>query len=495
MMVGNNNLSRASSTGIMKTSMRRLSIGLRLTLWYLAIFAVAQLVFGAGMWLILRHNLYDMVDDGLAAQVDDLKSFLEAQKKDASIAKLQEETHEAYDIEHSGDYLAIYVDESQAIYRSTFLDAHPAALLAPDQVKRPMLKSRKIDGQPYRFTYAKLNNVNGHVYTVEIGVPAGDVVATLAQFRTYLLMFAPLLLVAAAGGGYWLSRRALSPVDALVRGAREVSGTNLSGRLQKLDTGDELQRLADTLNEMLDRIESAFLRITQFTADASHELRTPISLIRTEAELALRRSRENAEYKESMRHNLVEAERTTALIEQLLSMARADSGRETLHLQPVDLRETLRGVVAGWQQVATIRNLQFSARVDVPDFFVFVMGDEMLLRRLADILLDNAFKYTSSPGSVHLSLESKSERMVIQVQDSGVGIEKEDQSKIFERFYRVDKARSRAQGGAGLGLAIAQWIVTQHRGSIGVESRPGHGATFRVELPTIAAPVQNPLPA
>jgi heavy metal sensor kinase len=326
-----------------------------------------------------------------------------------------------------------------------------------------------------------------------MGVPAEDVVETLTQFRSYLLVFAPLLLLAAAGGGYWLSRRALSPVDVLVRSAREVSGTNISGRLQKLDTGDELQRLSDTLNEMLDRIESAFLRVTQFTADASHELRTPISLIRTEAELALRRSRGEAEYKESLRHILLEAERTTALIEQLLSMARADSGRETLHLQPVDLRQTLRSVVDGWQQVATIRNLRFSATIESSEFYV--LGDEMLLRRLADILLDNAFKYTSSPGEVRLSLEAKDESAAILVQDSGVGIEEEDQSKIFERFYRVDKSRSRAQGGAGLGLAIAQWIVTQHRGTIAVQSYPGRGTTFRVELPMIASPVRNPLPA
>ena len=472
--------------------MRRLSIGVRLTLWYLAIFAVAQIAFGVGMWLILRHNLYDMVDDGLAAQVDDVKSFLEAQKKDASIAKLQEETHEAYDIEHSGDYLAVYADDAQVIYRSTFLEAHPSALMPPDQIKRPIMKSRRIDGRPFRFTFAKLN-INGHVFTVEMGVPAEDVVETLTQFRSYLLVFAPLLLLAAAGGGYWLSRRALSPVDVLVRSAREVSGTNISGRLQKLDTGDELQRLSDTLNEMLDRIESAFLRVTQFTADASHELRTPISLIHTEAELALRRSRGEAEYKESLRHILLEAERTTALIEQLLSMARADSGRETLHLQPVDLRQTLRSVVDGWQQVATIRNLRFSATIESSEFYV--LGDEMLLRRLADILLDNAFKYTSSPGEVRLSLEAKDESAAILVQDSGVGIEEEDQSKIFERFYRVDKSRSRAQGGAGLGLAIAQWIVTQHRGTIAVQSYPGRGTTFRVELPMIASPVRNPLPA
>ena len=476
----------------MKPGRTRLSIGVRLTLWYLAIFALAQVVFGAGMWFILRHNLYDLVDDGLEAQIDDLKSFLEAQKKDATFAKLQEEVQEAYGIEHSGDYLVIYADGGQLVYRSAFLEAHQSDLFPPDLIKRPIMRSRRIEGHPLRFALQKLS-INGHTFTVEMGAPADDVVETLHLFRNYLLLFAPLLLLVAAGGGYWLSRRALSPVDALVRTAREVRGTNLNSRLQKLETGDELQRLSDTLNEMLDRIESAFLRITEFTADASHELRTPVALIRTEAELALRRSRGEAEYKESLRHILLEAERTTVLIEQLLSLARTDSGRESLHLQPVDLRQTLHSVVDGWQQVASVRNLQFSASLDVPESFV--LGDDTLLRRLADILLDNAFKYTPSPGSVQLSLESRGESAVVTVQDSGIGIAQEEQSKIFERFYRVDKARSRAQGGAGLGLAIAQWIATQHRGTIAVDSRPGHGSIFRVELPMIPVPVQNAQPA
>ena len=198
---------------------------------------------------------------------------------------------------------------------------------------------------------------------------------------------------------------------------------------------------------MLDRIEASFRRITEFTADASHELRTPVSLIRTEAELALRRSRGEAEYKESLRHILLEAERTTALIEQLLALARADSGRETLHMQPVDLRATLRGVVESWRQMAEIRNLQFSANISAEDSFV--MGDEAALRRVADILLDNAFKYTAQPGSVELSLEQKGDRVMMTVRDSGIGIAEQDKEKIFERFYRVDKARSREQGGAG----------------------------------------------
>jgi heavy metal sensor kinase len=472
--------------------MKRLPIGLRLTLWYLGIFALGELAFGAGMWLILRHHLYDIVDDGLESQIDDLKNFFEAQKKNATVAKLQEETEESYAIEHSGDYLEIYLETGDLIYRSEFLKENPWLLLPPDSIHRPVVRSRRIEHRHFRFLYTKLP-ANGHVYSVELGDPDDDAVETLQLFGTYLLMFAPLLLLVGAAVGYWLSRRALSPVDALVNTARDVSASNLSSRLQKLETGDELERLSDTLNEMLDRIEAAFRRITVFTADASHELRTPVSLIRTEAELALRRSRGEAEYKDSLRHILLEAERTSVLIEQLLTLARADSGRETLDWQALDLRQTLTGVADAWRQVALIRDLKFSTGIDDP--CGMVLGDETLLRRLVDILLDNAFKYTPSPGSVRLGLEQSGDVAVIVVEDSGMGVAEEEQNKIFERFYRVDKARSRAQGGTGLGLAIAQWIVTQHRGSISVESRLGSGATFRVKLPLSPARATIPLPA
>ncbi len=471
--------------------MRKPSIGLRLTLWYVVIFALAQLIFGGGMWFILRHRLYDIVDDNLEDQVDDLKKFMEAQKTNASITKLQEEAAEAYGLEHSGNFLQIYLGNGQWLYRSPFLQANRLATLEPGTVGKPFFEDRRLGGRPFRFIVERLE-ANGHVYTVETGSLTDDVVETLSTFRSYLLMFAPLVLLLAASGGYWLSRRALSPMDALVRTARAIGGANLSGRLEKLNTGDELQRLSDTLNEMLDRIETAFLRITQFTADASHELRTPISLVRTEAELALRRSRGEAEYREALRHILLEAERTTSLIEQLLSLARADSGRETLNLQPVDLPEILREVIEGWRQVATVRNLQFSASIEEGE--LSVLGDEAALRRVTDILLDNAFKYTPSPGTVNLSLEQKGDNAVIAVRDSGVGIAEAEQDKIFERFYRVDKARSRDLGGAGLGLAIARWIVSQHRGSVVVESSTGKGSTFRIELPLAPATIKRALP-
>lgn len=462
--------------------MKRLSIGLRLTLWYVAIFALAQLIFGVGMWFILRHHLYDIANDTLENQADDVKNFMAAQKPDASTAKLQEETAEEYDLEHSGAYLQIYSGNGRWIYRSPFLVANPLATFEPGAVEKRFFEDRQLGGQPLRFIVDKLE-VNDQVYTVETGLLIDDVVGTLSAFRAYLLMFAPLVLTVAAGGGYWLNRKALSPVDALVRTARLISGTNLSGRLEKVNTGDELQRLSDTLNEMLDRIETAFLRITQFTADASHELRTPISLVRTEAELALRRSRSEVEYQEALRHILLEAERTTSLIEHLLALARADSGGEVLHLDEVDLHKMLAVVSEGWKRVAAESNLQFTASIAPKE--LFVLGDQAALRRVVDILLDNAFKYTPSPGTVNLSLIQDGEYAVIDVQDSGVGIAVNEQDRIFERFYRVDKARSRAFGGAGLGLAIARWIVSQHNGSITIESNLGQGSIFRLRLSRI----------
>ncbi|PYX53303.1 MAG: two-component sensor histidine kinase [Acidobacteria bacterium] len=482
--------------------MRKLSIGMRLTLWYLAIFALAQLVFGAGMWLVLRHHLYDLVDDNLEREVDDLNNLLHAQKTNKTLAGLRHELTEEYALEHSGDYLQVYLADGEMIYQSPFLQAYPLhrwkpgtvtpAVVKPGHRRRPSYEDLRLGGKPLRFATQDID-IEGTVYIVQTGLITHDVLKTLSRFRLYLLMFAPMLLLVAAGGGYWLSRRALSPVDALVRTARSITGTTLSSRLEKLNTGDELQRLSDTLNEMLDRIELAFRRVTQFTADASHELRTPISLVRTEAELALRRSRGESEYKEALQHILLEAERTTSLIEELLALARADAGRETLNLHPVDVREILREVVEGWRRVAKISNLQFSDSIEARESLV--LADEAALRRAIDILLDNAFKYTPSPGTVHLSLEQQNDKVVITVRDTGVGIAAEEQGKVFERFYRVDKARSRDMGGAGLGLSIAQWIVQQHAGKIEVESSLSKGSIFRVELPLTTVALQNPLPA
>jgi heavy metal sensor kinase len=468
---------------------KKLSIGLRLTLWYLAIFLIAEVIFGVGMWLILRQNLFDIADGIIEGQASDLERFLQA-RKDLPTAQLQAEISEDYRIERSEDYLQISDAGGNSIYRSQFFEEHSLPPLTPDDLDRPLYQNRKLGHERFRLL-SKQIEVNGRVFIVRIGHPMHEETETLDAFRGYLLWFAPLLLLAASAGGYWLSRRALAPVDALARTARTISGHNLSSRLEPLHTGDELQRLSDTLNEMLARIESAFLRITEFTADASHELRTPIALIHTEAELALRRSRDEAEYREALRHILLEADRTAKLIEELLSLARSDSGREALDLHPIDLLPTLRESASKWNQVASLHNLEFEQHLEVQR--LPVMGDENALRRVIDILLDNALKYTPAPGKVTLSAEQQPSRVVVTVEDSGIGVAPEDQARIFERFYRIDKARSRELGGAGLGLAIAQWIVQLHKGSITVKSEMGKGSVFQVEIPaTTPSPQTDP---
>jgi heavy metal sensor kinase len=459
---------------------KRLSIGSRLTLWYLAIFLLAELIFGVGMWFILRQNLYDIADQVLKDQASDLERFLQA-RQNVSTPELEAEISEDYKIESSEDYLQISDVDGDLIYRSRFLEDYPLPPVPVDPQGKPRYENRKLGHRRFRFI-SKRMLAGERVYTVQLGHPMHEEIETLDDFRRYLLGFAPILLLGASGVGYWLSHRALAPVDALARTARTISGHNLSSRLETLTTGDELQRLSDTLNEMLARIESAFLRVTEFTADASHELRTPIALIHTEAELALRRSRDESEYREALQHILVESDRTARLIEELLALARADSGGEALNIQSLDLAVLLKESASKWAQVASLRNLQFEDRLQgrLP-----VMGDASALRRVVDILLDNAFKYTPVPGKVTLSAEEINGRVVVSIEDTGVGIAPEDQARIFERFYRVDKARSRELGGAGLGLAIAQWIVQLHKGSITVKSELGRGCLFQVDLPAV----------
>jgi len=459
---------------------KRLSIGLRLTLSYVLLFAVTQLIFGLGMWMVLKIHLYDIADDTLENQIDDAQHFLKAQPQDATMAKLKEEITETYVLEHSGDYLQIQEEQGAWIYRSLFFEQNSVPTAVSHELQKPRYEDRRIAGRHFRFL-TEIVDIGGRRFLVQTAIPEGDILGTLRSFRRNLLLSAFIILLLAAGVGFWLSRRALAPVDAITRTARNINAGNLNSRLEKLNTGDELQRLSDTLNEMLARIDAAFQRVSQFTADASHELRTPISLMRTEAEIALRKSRDQGEYQEALHHILLEAERTSALIEKLLSLARADAGRESLALRRLDLQQIAQAVAADWRQAILASHHNFVENLGSKA--LFIDADRTSLVRLLNILLDNAVKYTPPNGSIELGLVEENGQAVLAVKDSGIGISDDDQPKIFERFYRADKARSRELGGAGLGLAIAHWIVGQHKGAISVDSSLGEGSLFIVRLP------------
>jgi heavy metal sensor kinase len=303
----------------------------------------------------------------------------------------------------------------------------------------------------------------------------------LDHFRGVLLLLIPMLLLLASAGGYWMSRRALAPVVQITQTAERIGSRDLSSRLAVPQSHDELQHLSETLNGMLERLEAAFRRITQFTADASHELRTPVALMRTTAELSLRKPRAEADYRGALTQILRELETTSALIENLMLLARADSGVEALHFASVDLSETLREVCRQGRVLAQGKQIRFQE--EIANSPVIVEGDTQALQRLFLILFDNAVKYTPAGGSVTVSLTDANRFAVAEIRDTGIGISQAELPHIFERFYRADRARSREMGGVGLGLSIGRWIAEAHGGTIEAESTPSQGSVFRVRLP------------
>ena len=279
-----------------------------------------------------------------------------------------------------------------------------------------------------------------------------------------------------------MSRRALTPVDDIIHEAQNINSKNLSKRLRVSQSGDELQRLSETLNSMLERLEAAFNRITQFTADASHELRTPLAFMRTTTEVSLRTSHDVSEYREAQLQILDELEKTSDLVEKLMLLARADAGVENLQRRRVNLADSLREACRQGRTLAEAKQVTFEE--DIVKTAVIVEGDSDGLRRLFLILIDNAVKYTPE-GLITVSLMSSNEFAIVEVRDTGIGVAAADLPYIFDRFYRADKARSRELGGVGLGLSIARWEAEAHGGSIAVQSTFGKGSVFQVRLPLI----------
>jgi heavy metal sensor kinase len=335
-------------------------------------------------------------------------------------------------------------------------------------------------GEPYRVLNGEIR-VQDSTYVLMIGTPMEDFYDATDRFRLILLLSIPALLGVASAGAYWLSRSAIAPVGEIARAASSIRENEMSKRLPVPQTGDELQSLSETLNELFGRLEGAFKRISEFTADASHELRTPIALMRTRTEVALRKQRSEAEYRETLIRIHSELERTSALIENLMTLARADSGTQTVPLAPTEMNEVLAEIWEPAKLLAKVKSIHYEQKLTESP--LVVSGNAALLRRLFLILIDNAVKYTPSEGRISIALETRNSSAVAEVRDNGIGIPTADIPHIFERFYRSDASRSRDSGGTGLGLSIAKWIAEAHRGEISVVSTVGEGSTFRVQLP------------
>ena len=334
--------------------------------------------------------------------------------------------------------------------------------------------------RPYR-TYATETMVQGQRFKISVAMPLEGAELTLRRLREVLLWATPAVLLIGSLGGYWISRRALAPVDAITRAAQSIGIENLSERLTVTAAGDELARLSETWNNMLARLETAVKRLSQFTADASHELRTPITLIRATAELTLRRERSVETYREALRHIVDDSDRTTRLIDDLLLLARADAGLPALPLDRMELTPLVRDVCEQGQILAQARQLEIST--ETPEQPVYVDANDPALRRLLLLLVDNAVKYTPAGGRITVSVGMEPSGATVTVRDTGIGIPDTALPHVFERFYRVDESRNRDAGGAGLGLSIAQWIAKRHHARLEAESIVGQGSAFRVRFP------------
>lgn len=327
-----------------------------------------------------------------------------------------------------------------------------------------------------RVALAKLRSV-----VLVVAYPYDEVQASLDDFLKTLMLLIPVVLLVSTIGGWFFARASLRPVDELTRTAQDITASNLSRRLPVAKSNDEIRRLSDTLNDMISRLESSFGRIRQFTADASHELRTPLTILTGELELALRSARTSEEYQDVISSALQETLRMSRVVEDLLLLSRADMGRIRLQADRVHLNEILADLADATTILGAGKGIDITYR-DVNEDLV-VEGDHARLYQMFLNLLDNAVKYTTRNGAISLTVHRDGNVAEVRVRDTGIGISKEHQKKIFDRFYRVDKARSRAHGGVGLGLSIVEWTVRAHDGEISVESEPGKGSTFIVRLP------------
>jgi len=455
--------------------MKRPGIRGQLTAWYSVILALSLAAFCAVAYFAMLYSIRETVQSELRQRTEGARDIIAQDGPEGRKALMDELREYASGLGHEG---RMRVADAQGL-----LFASPG-MEQPMEPRHHFAQLRPwrewINGKSYVLLRQSVE-VAGTPYDVTMAVQIGDFDRTLTRGSVLIFVTAPLFLAIAAFGGWWMSRRALDPVDRMTQAARSIGAQDLAQRLYVPPTRDELARLAETLNDMLARLESAFKKIAQFTADASHELRTPVAVMRMSAELALRRSRGEDEYRETLSQILHETDKVSQLIENLLALARADSGAAQMQMECTDMGAILAKACEKSKLLAEEKGVALS-RNGAPGP-VWVRADADSIERLFVILLDNAVKYTPSGGRIDVKLGKDDGFALAEIRDSGIGISAEDMPHIFDRFYRADRSRAREHGGVGLGLAIGKWIAEAHGGEIQVESEPAKGSAFRVRIP------------
>jgi heavy metal sensor kinase len=442
-------------------------------------------VFAGLLYGILSRNLYRSVDQKLLALAkvvaeSSVRNFLRPGFTD--FGRLLEEF---FGMPTAGQFIQVLDPSGNVGSRSSNLERRRLPV-SQNAFRRAMhgefvYETYEEEPAPIRLlTYPIL--VRGRVRNVvQVATSLGTVTEALGQVRWILAIGIPTVLFFALVGGWILAGRALKPVDSVVQALRGLDAHNLTARIAESEGTLEVRELAANFNALLSRLGDAFRRVREFTADASHELRTPLTVLRGEAEVALRHPRSSEEYQSVLVSGLEEIHRMGRIVEDLLLLAKGDLGEVPVEKMPVDLEQLLEEMGTQAKMLAEARGIQLTAAGGPP---VEIRADPLRLRQLFWNLLNNAVQYTPEGGAVFLSHALVGEGWVrVTVKDTGIGIPPEHLDRIFERFYRVDKHRSRAGGGSGLGLPICQWIAEVHGGRIEVRSTPGQGSSFIVHLP------------
>jgi heavy metal sensor kinase len=474
---------------------RQLPIRVRLTLWYSLVFAAALLAIGlASLWMV--HRAIDSLEQNeLQQRVRSVRRFLEARPAHEDPALLHAAITADYDVSHGNKWLQVIDEHGNWLYRSSHVAAvYPTLALPQNTDPAGAYFTYTADSIHVRALIAPIS-VHGVRYTVQTGLTLDKTLAILSNVRVQLSILTAFGLVFSSLAGYFMSRKALTPIAAIASEAQRINDKNLNIRLPELQTRDELAALSLTLNQMLERIESGYQSIRSFTANAAHELRSPVALLRAETEVALAFPRDAAYYRETCQRVLANSEQMTHLIDQLLALARADAGVEVLHFEAVNLPDLLEEVAGEWFERFAKADIHFNCEVDGPE--LWARADFLALKRLLNILLENAWRYTPCGKSVTLALHKTTQSIdsctaEISVIDTGIGIPEEDQGRVFERFCRVARPLHGDFSGSGLGLVLGQWIAERHQSTLRLQSSQGNGSCFSLALPvTLSSEVER----
>jgi heavy metal sensor kinase len=459
-----------------------LSIRWKLTLWYGAVLAIALGVFGTGVYILSRRELQHRTTRSLGIQLD----VIENQVRETSDLKLVHDRIERQYAKHPAYDVQIGTLDGGILLRTDRIRARglPAVRKTPNP-GNVIFEEFTVPRIGHFRMASRIVSAGGTPLLIQVASSLSENERELGELIVILLAAGALAVACTLGGGYILARKALAPVDRMAAAADEITANRLDRRLQVPNANDELGRLARTLNGMIARLQRSFEEVRRFTADAAHELRTPLAILRNEAEVALRVPRDSEAYRTSLEEILEEIEHLSKLSEALLFLFREDAGLGIQTREPIALDELARELAEHMRVVAAEQNQELVLEAARP---CYVLGNTEQLRRLLFNLLDNAIKFTPAGGTIKISVDLLKDQARVIVSDTGVGISSEHLSHIFDRLYRVDSARSRRTEGTGLGLSICRSIAEAHQGQLILESRPGQGTRVTLTLPCLAKP-------